>query len=118
MEHHSFYTLFGTQWKNKYNLDYCYLCDTAVIICPVCNNGSCSGGGCDECKVDFIEFLRLKIHPEAYLTSQEAISYQKGIRLQKLIVESLGRQEKELDFTHLKEQGYLSLNDELLLGVN
>ena len=90
----------------------------ACIVCRVCKNGSCSGGGCDACRDDFIEFLAFKVHPEAYLTAEEAVHYQKGKRLQKLILESLDRQEKELNFVKLKEQGYLSLNDELLFGVD
>lgn len=32
---------------------YCVLCEEIALICPKCNNISCSGGGCEFCKEKF-----------------------------------------------------------------
>jgi len=100
------------QWKGKYAVTWCHLCDTAVILCPVCHNSSCNGGGCNKCVKDFAEFGKYKTSVEDYLNEKEIYSYHKGLRLQRLIVESIQRQEKELDFKALKSSGHLSQADE------
>jgi tRNA U54 and U55 pseudouridine synthase Pus10 len=100
------------QWKGKYPVTWCHLCDTAIIICPKCNNSSCNGGGCPECHNDFEEFAKTcKTDVDDYLTERETFTYRKGLRLQRLIVESIQRQEKQLDFNELKNSGHLSQAD-------
>jgi hypothetical protein len=33
---------------------HCLSCDREAVHCKHCNNASCTGGGCDVCKADFI----------------------------------------------------------------
>ena len=43
---------------NKYQVSYCTICEVDFILCPHCDNSSCSSGGCDKCHDDFNEWLR------------------------------------------------------------
>lgn len=109
--------IFGAKWKGKYTVSYCHACDTAIIICPECHNASCTGGGCEKCIADFKEFYDTIVHNvRCYLNIEESKAYEKGIRLQSLIVESVGRGEWALDFNKLKKEGYLSENDEKMFA--
>lgn len=38
---------------------WCKLCACAKIRCPDCGNISCSGGGCEMCKDEFAEAIRM-----------------------------------------------------------
>ena len=51
------------KWKN-YKIQYCGLCRTLTYECPVCHNGSCTGGGCPSCVPDFKEFCAWEKTPE------------------------------------------------------
>jgi len=101
------------RWNNKYIVDWCHLCDSAVIICPQCHNSSCSGGACSKCSSDFDNFNKsFKTRVQDYLTLEEALAYEKGLTLQRIIIESIRRNEASLDFPALKKAGYFSEYDE------
>jgi hypothetical protein len=42
-----------------YKVQWCNLCETAIIHCDECGVGSCSGGGCPKCSDDFDEFHKI-----------------------------------------------------------
>ena len=42
-----------------YKVQWCNLCETAIICCDECEVGSCSGGGCSKCSEDFNEFNKI-----------------------------------------------------------
>lgn len=42
-----------------YKVQWCNCCETAVISCDKCENGSCNGGGCEACSEDFDEFNKI-----------------------------------------------------------
>lgn len=108
--------IFGAKWKG-YTVSYCHACDTAIIICPECKNTSCSGGGCEKCAFDFREFTQTTMHHVCdYLEPYEMEIYKKGIRLQLLMVDSLGCGEIKIDFNKLKKDGRLSINDEKMFA--
>ena len=86
------------------------LCDTAIIICPHCHNGSCNGGGCDICinDSDAKEFNECKTQVQNYLTEEERLVYQKALRIKHHILGTLSNGEKSIDWKKLKDEGQLS----------
>jgi hypothetical protein len=104
--------------KTNYKLGWCELCQTATLSCPSCKNSSCNGGGCSECHDDFYHFLSIKTTVFDYVTKQEWEIMEKGRRLEKLILTSLSRNESEIDWAKMKEDGELSLNDEKYFKQN
>lgn len=104
-------------WKEKYQIEWCELCNTAIITCPDCNNSSCSGSGCEKCHNVFSEFNKISKNVGFYLSMEENKIYEKCLRLKSLIRDSLGRGEKKLDFNKLKEEGRLSENDLWLFNL-
>jgi len=98
----------GNLWKAKYKITWCELCSCAIIVCPICKHGSCSGGGCDECVSDFVEFGKLKTSVTDYLTEEEIKTYWKCMELKKFILESLRENETEINFKNLQKLGKLS----------
>ena len=108
---------FLDKWKDKYPITWCDLCDTAIIICPECHNSSCNGGGCNKCinDPDAKEFSECKTHIWNYLTEDEKIIHEKGLRIKKHILETLSRGEKHIDWKLLRERGELSQHEEELL---
>lgn len=42
-----------------YKVQWCCLCETAIIHCDKCGVGSCSGGSCEYCSEDFDEFHKI-----------------------------------------------------------
>lgn len=101
----------GKPWKGKYEIDWCGLCDCAIIICPSCGNCSCNGGGCPECLKDWPEFKVIKKHVQDYLTPEEHLAYEKGHRLKRMIMESIAAGQPEIDWKKQDEAGKLSEND-------
>ncbi len=99
-------------YKNKYKLIWCENCDCVAFICNACMNGSCNGGGCDECYNDSIEFHQSKISLRDYLPEDELWIYDKIESLKYHMLRSLAKSEKEIDFNKLKESGELSQNEE------
>jgi hypothetical protein len=47
------------KFKNKYDIFWCDLCETAYIKCPACGNSSCNGGGCVKCDEVFSQFSKV-----------------------------------------------------------
>lgn len=101
--------------REKYEIDWCQLCDTAVISCgqPGCDGTTCNGTGCQICSADqdYQDFYTAKTRVTAYLTEEEKQTYYKIRQLQKFILKSLSRGELKIDFKALKESGRLSEND-------
>ena len=103
----------NNQWKNKYEISYCNLCDCFIIACPVCKNSSCNGSGCKECFDDFNEFSHeIKHRITDYLDESEKLVYQKTKQLKKFMLHSLGSDEKQIDFKKLAINGYMSQDDQ------
>ena len=101
------------QWKEKYEISWCGLCNVAIIKCPQCDSTSCNTGGCEACDSDFTEFLlQGKISVEAYLSKEEAQIYDKARRIQKFILETLAEGRSKIDWKALKDQGKMSQNDQ------
>ena len=103
----------GGLWRDKYQIDWCDFCRTAVIQCPVCKNSSCNGGGCDSCSndADYKDFHGAKTQVENYLTKKEKRVYAKALRIKKFILESLMDGHKEIPFERYEEEGKFSQND-------
>lgn len=99
------------KWKNKYTVSWCHQCDTAIIICPECKNISCSGGGCSECIKDNADWNKVKTCISDYLTKEDFKIYQKGLRLQTFIKESIAINENQIDWQKAKNNGEFSQND-------
>jgi hypothetical protein len=109
-----FLATLGKLWKNKYAVDWCELCRTAIIICPKCQNSSCNGGGCEECLKDWAEFKEYKRRVENYLTEDEIKIYNKCEALKDLIVKTIREEEKGINWEKIQKEGKLSINDEKL----
>lgn len=101
---------FAKKWKDKYPITWCELCETAIIICTHCHNSSCNGGGCDICinDPDAKEFNECKTHVWDYLTEEEKLIYEKGLRIKRHIIDTISRGEKSINWKKLQEDGELS----------
>lgn len=107
----------GTLWKGRYGIGYCELCDTAYIACPDCNNTSCNGGGCDKCNAEFSEFVKAKTGVRDYLSEEEIETYEKTLRLKRLIVRALENGDSKIDWKKMHEKRMLSQNDEMTFST-
>lgn len=100
------------QWKGC-ELDWCSSCEVASISCPAgCHGSSCNCGGCEVCIPLHQEFSQSKTHVRDYMTEEETKAYMKGLKLRKLILESLNLGETEINWQRLYETGELSQHDE------
>jgi hypothetical protein len=111
--------IFGQKylWKSKYKLSWCNLCETAIIACPICKESSCNGSSCSSCHADFDDFNKnYKTCIDDYLTEKEFEIYCKSQYLKEFILQSLGENEKQIDFNNLKSEGRLSENSEKLFS--
>lgn len=100
--------MFTKLWKDKYELDWCHHCDTAIIVCPDCKNSSCNGGGCESCLQDFITFCKLKKCPSFFLAEEEKRTAKKIDCLRRYILTCLENDKDPIDFKWLKEEGHIS----------
>lgn len=98
-------------WKEKYKISWCHLCDAAILTCPACENTTCNAGGCDACHETFIEFNKGKVTVFAYLTDDESAVYQKAMRIQNFILESLAKGRSEINWKQLDEDGEMTDHD-------
>ncbi len=105
------------KWKQKYRVSWCGLCDTLVIKCPHCKNTSCNCGSCDHCKDDFREFLQLKKHVSNYMTEEDYKIYERGKRLEQLLIMSFKHNFNELELKKLNEMEKLSYNDQIMFNL-
>lgn len=108
----SLYSFFNRKWRNKYPIGWCHHCNRAIIECPACHNTSCNGGGCNECHDDFSEFFPIFTCAEHYLDDNETKAYQKGLRLRRIIQDSLALEHPSINWRQMKRDGLLSQNDE------
>ncbi len=106
----------GAKWKDKYFVDWCELCDVAIITCPECKNSSCNGGGCEKCNEDFNDFNKNKTQVEDYLTEPDITVYQKSLSIKKFILKSLSEGEAQIPFKKYEKDGKFSRNDEVVLS--
>ena len=107
--------IFGTElWRGKYKVMWCHACDTAVIACPECHRLSCTGGGCGACVEDQLAFMDIKTRARDYLTVNELAGYQKGLRLHRLILDSIRAGETEIPWATIGDR--LSESDEELFS--
>jgi hypothetical protein len=101
-----------TKYKEKYPVQWCNLCEVAIISCPICENASCNGSGCEECKNDFIEFTANKSHRiETYLTEDEIKLLHKFHSIKKHMIDTLSEGIMKIDWLELDKAGRLSQND-------
>jgi len=77
-------------WKDKYQISWCYHCETAVIQCPACHNTSCNAGGCQECHSTFQDFHQAKVTVTNYLTDEESRIYDKALQTSAIHLGELG----------------------------
>ena len=105
---------FNKKWKNKYTVDWCNLCDVAIISCPFCEGTTCNSHSCDKCKDDFEEFRKYRRTVFDYLTKDEIKIYEKCLELKKFILQTIPENEKEINWRRLKDDGMLSNYDEEL----
>ena len=103
-------------WKEKYEIRWCHMCGVALIECEKCEGTTCNSGSCEECQQDFEEFAQNKITVEEYLTPEEQKIYRKGLRIQLLILETLGQGFSQINWKQLQEDGQLSKNDEVMFA--
>jgi tRNA U54 and U55 pseudouridine synthase Pus10 len=106
----------GKKWKDKYFVEWCDLCDTAIIICldPNCGGSSCNGHSCEKCHDDITEFDLCKTKVQDYLSKDEIRIYEKSLRIKKHILETLAKGEKEINWKKLQSNGELSAWEEQL----
>lgn len=77
-------------YKQKYKLYWCDTCKCTSIVCPECNNGSCTGGGCNKCTDEFIDFCKNKSQSVfSVLSSEEYTVYNKILILQNECLDKL-----------------------------
>ena len=105
--------IFANLWngeQGKHLVTWCGLCNTAIISClePDCHGSTCNAGGCDKCKKDFDEFNTYKTTVFEYLTDEEKSVYEKALRIQHFIMETIPTGMKELDWKKLDSEGKLS----------
>lgn len=104
----------GAKWKDKYFVDWCDLCNVAIISCEACGGTTCNCHACEKCSKDFDEFFKLKRHVEDYLTEEEKLIYQKCLRIKKHMIGSLSKGESEINWQKMYEQGKFSRWEEEL----
>jgi len=102
--------IFFGKWKGKYTVDWCDLCDTAIIICPHCNNSSCNCGGCEICinDPDAKEFNECKTRVQDYMNEADRLAYERGLRIKKHILQTICKGEKSIDWEKLFQNGELN----------
>lgn len=96
------------KWKGKYTVGWCYLCDCAYIICPVCGHNDCGCGGCDECKKDMPEWRKVTVKVQSYLTPEEIQTYEKCLSIKNHIIETIRAGQNHIDWKQLQKDGHLS----------
>jgi hypothetical protein len=98
------------KWKDKYFVEWCDLCDIAIIICPEpgCGGSSCNGHSCEKCDKDITEFNSYKTKVQDYLSKDEIRIYEKCLRIKRHILETLANGEKEINWKKLQSEGQLS----------
>ena len=104
-------------WKGKnatYEVSWCSLCQVFSIQkeggCQ-CHGSSCNATGCPKCLKDFDLFRQGKYRLTQYLSEKEFIIYQKVIKLQNFMLNSLSAGEKSINWKNLVERGEFSRND-------
>lgn len=101
----------GPKWRNRYYVDWCEMCDTAVIACleENCHGTTCNCGGCKVCSndQDYQDFDKAKTRIWQYLNDDERKVYDKARWLKKYILESLKDGEYEINWRRMKEEGHL-----------
>ena len=98
-------------WRG-YNVKWCNECNRAIIVCDVCKNSSCNGGGYKECNDDFEVFNKHKTLLIDYLDDEEVKILHKIEKLKKLIPISIGLGQSEIDWTSEEILNNLSPKDE------
>lgn len=89
----------------KYELYYCDLCDTYSIKCSKCKYTSCNCGCCDECAIDFDEFINeVNRAPNYYLNENEKLIIAKYRLLKKMIKRNLLSGQKEINWKESQDQ--------------
>ena len=97
------------KWKNKYEMNYCELCNTWAIVCDKCKNSSCNGSSCEECHEDSINFSCDYITSEIqYLNEEERNTWNKIQYIKKYIGECLEAGFHTINWEWLKKEGKLS----------
>ncbi len=97
------------RWKGKYKITYCEMCDSASIVCPICNSGSCSCGGCPECLEDMREYsATCKDRVQNYLTEEEKKIFEKARRIKQHMMDSLRDGETKINFKERAATGKFS----------
>ncbi len=105
-------------WKEKYEVVWCGLCESAIICCPVCNATSCNGTSCSVCHDDFSEFHKsVSCCAEDYCSQEEMDAYNKVRRIQSLIVSSIEMGYDKINWEHMEEQGRLCENDREIFNL-
>ncbi len=108
-----------THWKSfkskrRYRVTYCNHCESFVMICPKCKNGSCNGGACDYCLKDMLYFQNNFSQVSQFLSDKERVIYEKALTIKYLIQQNSIKDNKgiqKIDFNQLREQGKLSEDD-------
>jgi len=101
-------------WKGKFKVEWCELCDTAIIVCPEenCTATSCNCTSCEKCHEEMLSFSKVvKVGVYDYLTDEEIEIYRKARRLKEFILYSIHDGDKEIDWLKLQEDGRLCQND-------
>ena len=88
----------------------------AIIICAACENSTCNGSSCDKCSEDFKSFRESKISIYEYLSSEEAVVFEKCNFLKRYLLKSLEDGKSNIDWKHLQETGQLSEHTEKLFA--
>jgi hypothetical protein len=92
-------------YKEKYELDWCDLCEAIIIKCPDCEGTSCNCMGCEKCLPDQREFDKHKNQPSQYMTEDENKAVDKHRRLKKYIFECLRHGFDEINWEWLYREG-------------
>ena len=65
IEKFQMYQDIGKTFQGKivlYEITWCLMCKTELIVCKLCKASSCSGGGCDECYDDYVTFQSVALY--------------------------------------------------------